>query len=189
MTKTNDFIFKALMIVAWIIFVALCIEAGALVVNFMTKYYSISCWFIFSIFNPSIVGDLYQKLDLSRLYQQSQMVFYGMFGFVLFIALLKAYLFYVVISLLHKFDLTKPFSSFVSKQIFQISYITFSIGIFSYIARQTTKDLSIQGYALQDLNQFWVDSQTHIVMAAIIYIIAVIFKKGIELQNENDLTV
>lgn len=178
MTKTNDFIFKALMIVAWIIFVALCIEAGALVVNF-----------IFSIFNPSIVGDLYQKLDLSRLYQQSQMVFYGMFGFVLFIALLKAYLFYVVISLLHKFDLTKPFSSFVSKQIFQISYITFSIGIFSYIARQTTKDLSIQGYALQDLNQFWVDSQTHIVMAAIIYIIAVIFKKGIELQNENDLTV
>jgi hypothetical protein len=178
MTKTNDFIFKALMIVAWIIFVALCIEAGALVVNF-----------IFSIFNPSIVGDLYQKLYLSRLYQQSQMVFYGMFGFVLFIALLKAYLFYVVISLLHKFDLTKPFSSFVSKQIFQISYITFSIGIFSYIARQTTKDLSIQGYALQDLNQFWVDSQTHIVMAAIIYIIAVIFKKGIELQNENDLTV
>ena len=178
MTKTNDFIFKALMVVAWIIFVALCIEAGALVVNF-----------IFSIFNPSIVGDLYQKLDLSRLYQQSQMVFYGMFGFVLFIALLKAYLFYVVISLLHKFDLTKPFSSFVSKQIFQISYITFSIGIFSYIARQTTKDLSIQGYALQDLNQFWVDSQTHIVMAAIIYIIAVIFKKGIELQNENDLTV
>ncbi len=178
MTKTNNFIFKALMIVAWIIFVALCIEAGALVVNF-----------IFSIFNPSIVGDLYQKLDLSRLYQQSQMVFYGMFGFVLFIALLKAYLFYVVISLLHKFDLTKPFSSFVSKQIFQISYITFSIGIFSYIARQTTKDLSIQGYALQDLNQFWVDSQTHIVMAAIIYIIAVIFKKGIELQNENDLTV
>lgn len=178
MTKTNDFIFKALMIVAWIIFVTLCIEAGALVVNF-----------IFSIFNPSIVGDLYQKLDLSRLYQQSQMVFYGMFGFVLFIALLKAYLFYVVISLLHKFDLTKPFSSFVSKQIFQISYITFSIGIFSYIARQTTKDLSIQGYALQDLNQFWVDSQTHIVMAAIIYIIAVIFKKGIELQNENDLTV
>lgn len=178
MTKTNDFIFKALMIVAWIIFVALCIEAGALIVNF-----------IFSIFNPSIVGDLYQKLDLSRLYQQSQMVFYGMFGFVLFIALLKAYLFYVVISLLHKFDLTKPFSSFVSKQIFQISYITFSIGIFSYIARQTTKDLSIQGYALQDLNQFWVDSQTHIVMAAIIYIIAVIFKKGIELQNENDLTV
>lgn len=178
MTKTNDFIFKALMIVAWIIFVALCIEAGALVVNF-----------IFSIFNPSIVGDLYQKLDLSRLYQQSQMVFYGMFGFVLFIALLKAYLFYVVISLLHKFDLAKPFSSFVSKQIFQISYITFSIGIFSYIARQTTKNLSIQGYALQDLNQFWVDSQTHIVMAAIIYIIAVIFKKGIELQNENDLTV
>ena len=178
MTKTNNFIFKALMVVAWIIFVALCIEAGALVVNF-----------IFSIFNPSIVGDLYQKLDLSRLYQQSQMVFYGMFGFVLFIALLKAYLFYVVISLLHKFDLAKPLCSFVSKQIFQISYITFSIGIFSYIARQTTKDLSIQGYALQDLNQFWVDSQTHILMAAIIYIIAVIFKKGIELQNENDLTV
>jgi len=26
-------------------------------------------------------------------------------------------------------------------------------------------------------------------MAAVIYVIAVIFKKGIEIQNENDLTV
>jgi hypothetical protein len=39
------------------------------------------------------------------------------------------------------------------------------------------------------LNQFWEDSQAFILMAAVVYIIATIFKKGVEIQNENDLTV
>ncbi len=46
-----------------------------------------------------------------------------------------------------------------------------------------------RGYEIDQLDQFWVDSQAFILMAAIVYVIATIFKKGIELQNENDLTV
>ena len=45
------------------------------------------------------------------------------------------------------------------------------------------------GYEIDNLNQFWEDSQAFILMAAVIYIIATIFKKGVEIQNENDLTV
>jgi len=45
------------------------------------------------------------------------------------------------------------------------------------------------GIATDPLNKFWVDYQAFIMMSAVIYIIALIFKKGIELQNENDLTV
>jgi hypothetical protein len=178
MSTTNNFVFKALHIVAWIIFVGLCIEAGGLIVNF-----------VFSVFNPEFVGKLYQKLDLSILFQQSQPVFFGMYSFVIFIAVLKAVLFYRVIELLQKLDLAKPFSSFVAEKIAQISYYTFSIGILSLIARQTAKNLSNHGYELDKLNQFWVDSQAFILMAAVVYIIAIIFRKGIELQNENDLTV
>ena len=44
-------------------------------------------------------------------------------------------------------------------------------------------------FAIDNLNQFWADSQAFILMAAVIYIIATIFKKGVEIQNENDLTV
>lgn len=178
MSSTNNLIFKGLTVIAWIIFVGLCIEAGALIFNF-----------IYSLFKPEVVKNLYQKLDLSDMYNRSEMIYFGMYGFILSIAILKAVLFYYVILLTGKINLTKPFSEYVSKQITNISYLTFSIGIISYIARQTAKSMTHYGIDTDNLNQFWSDTQVWILMAAVIYIIAVIFKKGIEIQNENDLTV
>jgi hypothetical protein len=178
MSKTNNLVFSGLKIVAWIIFVGLCIEAGGLLVNFF-----------FSLYNPEFVQNLYQKLDLSELYALNKWAFYGMYSFILCIAILKALLFYVVIILITKINLSKPFSSFASKQILQISYYTLSIGLLSLIARQTAKNLQHHGYEIDQLNEFWVDSEAFILMAAVVYVIAIIFKKGIEIQNENDLTV
>jgi len=178
MSKTNNFIFKGLKIVAWIIFVGLCIEAGGLIVNF-----------IFSLYNPEFVHNLYQKLDLSELYERSKWAFFYMYSFILVISILKVLLFYVVIRLVTKINLSKPFSNFVSKQITQISYYTFSIGLLSYVARQTAKNIQHRGFEIDTLNQFWADSQAFILMAAVIYVIAIIFSKGVELQSENELTV
>src|SRR5690606_11346071 len=114
MSKTNNLIFKGLHIVAWIIFVGLCIEAGGLIVNF-----------VFSLFKPDAIQNLYQKLDLSNMREQSQCAFYSSYSFILVIAILKAYLFYIVVMLMHKMDLSKPFSTFVSEQVAKISYYTF----------------------------------------------------------------
>lgn len=178
MPKTNYFVFKGLNIVAWIIFVGLCIESGGLIVNF-----------IFSLYKPEFVQNLYQKLDLSEMYNRSKWAFYSMYSFILAISMLKAYLFYIVIRLISKLDLAKPFNSFVSKQITQISYYTLSIGLLSHIARQTAKNLLHRGFEIDQLNQFWADSQAFILMAAVIYVIATIFTKGVEIQTENDLTI
>ena len=178
MAKKNNFVFIVLSIVAWVIFAGLGIEAGGLIVNF-----------IFSLYKPEFVQNLYQKLDLSEMYNLDKWVFFSMYTFILVISILKAYLFYIVIILVHTLDLSKPFNNLVSKKITQISYFTLSIGLLSYIARETAKNLLHRGYEIDKLNQFWVDSQAYILMAAIVYVIATIFKKGIELQNENDLTV
>lgn len=178
MSKTNNFVFTVLKIVSWVIFVGLCIEAGGLIVNF-----------IFSLYMPEFVQNLYQKLDLSEMYERSKWAFFSMYSFILVISILKAVLFYVVIRLVSKINLTKPFNSFVSRQITLMSYYTFSIGILSYIARETTKNLQHRGYVIDSLNQFWADSQAFIFMAAVIYLIATIFSRGVEIQNENDLTV
>ncbi len=178
MAKRNNFVFIALHIVAWVIFVGLCIEAGGLIVNF-----------IFSLYKPEFVQNLYQKLDLSQMYHLNKWVFFSMYSFILFIAVLKACLFYVVIMLLFKLDLSKPFDSYVASQIKNMSYYTLSIGLISYIARETTKSLPHYGFEVNELNQFWADSQAWILMAAVIYIIATIFSRGVEIQNENDLTV
>lgn len=178
MSKTNNFVFWALYAVVWLIFVGLSIEAGGLVVNFF-----------FSLYKPEFVQNLYQKLDLTEMYKNSRLAFFGIYSFILIISILKACLFYIVIRLMHKMDLSKPFNSFVAKQISQISYFTLSIGLLSYIARQSAKNLMHHGFVTGNLNHFWADSQAFILMGAVIYIIATIFKKGVDIQNENDLTV
>ncbi|TGD59908.1 DUF2975 domain-containing protein [Flavobacterium humi] len=178
MSKTNNFVFWGLYVVAWLIFVGLCIEAGGLIVNFF-----------FSLYRPEFVPNLYQKLDLSEMYNDSSFVFFGVYSFILTISILKSCLFYTLIRLMHKMDLSKPFSTFVARQISQMSYYTLSIGLLSYIAREIVKNLMHHGFVPDNLNQFWADSQAFILMGAVIYIIATIFKKGVDLQNENDLTV
>ncbi|TXI64774.1 MAG: DUF2975 domain-containing protein [Flavobacterium sp.] len=178
MSKTNNFVFWGLYVIAWLIFVGLSIEAGGLVVNFF-----------FSLYNPEVLQNLYQKLDLMSIYNESKFAFYGVYSFILIISILKAVLFYAVIHLMHKMDLSKPFNTFVAKQISLISYFTLSIGFLSYIARQFVKNLMHHGFVLDDLNQFWVDSEAFILMGGVIYIIAIIFKKGVAIQNENELTV
>lgn len=178
MARQNILVFKVMTVLAWIIFVALCIESGALLFNF-----------IYSLFKPEVVKYLYNKLDLSEMYNRSIEVYVMMYSFILVIAILKSILFYHVIQLTSKLDLAKPFNSFVSQKISSISYITFVIGFVSIVARQTAKNLSHKGYDINMLNTFWVDSQAYILMAGVIYIIAKIFKRGIELQTENDSTI
>jgi hypothetical protein len=178
MTKRNNFVFIVLQVISWIIFVGLSIEAAALLVNF-----------IYSLFKPEVVHHLYQKLDLSEMYHRSMWAYFGMYSFILVISFLKAILFYYVILLATKLNLNSPFNTFVSKKITHISYFTLSTGILSFVARETAKNLEQHGFDTDILNQFWADSQAYIIMAAVIYIIAVIFAKGVEIQNENDLTV
>lgn len=178
MSRANDFIFMGLKIITWIIFVGLCIEAGGLLVNFA-----------FSLFKPEMVSRLYQKLDLSEMYERSRFVYFSMYSFAISIALLKAVLFYIMVMLVSKINLSQPFSRFASKQITHLSYYTFSIGLLSYIAQRSAKELIKRGYNIDILDQFWADSQAFILMAAVIYVIALIFSKGVEIQTENELTV
>ncbi len=178
MSKTNNFVFWTLYAVAWLIFVGLSIEAGGLIVNFF-----------FSLFKPELIPNLYQKVDLTEMYKDSRLSFFGIYSFILTISILKAWLFYIVIRLMHKMNLSKPFDNFVAKQISNLSYFTLIIGVLSYIARQLTKNLMHYGYETESLNRFWSDSQAFILMGAVVYIIATIFKKGVDIQNENDLTV
>ena len=178
MLQTNNFVFTSLKIIAWIIFVGLSIEAGGLIINFF-----------FSLYNPEFVENLYQKLDLSEMYNRSTWAFYSMYSFILIIAILKAFLFYLAVMLVTKIDLSKPFSRFVSKQISKISYFTLSIGFLSYVARKSTISLQRDGYVLDTIYQFWHGGQAFILMGAVIYVIAHIFSKGVENQEELEETV
>lgn len=178
MSKANNVVFIILQVVAWLIFVGLCIETGGFVVNF-----------IFSIYNPEVLDHLYQKLDITELYGGKKVVFFSVYSFILAISFLKAGLFYIVIRLMLKLDLMKPFNSFVVRQVALLSYFTLSIGVLSAFAKEFINRLMLHGFTSDSLQQQWNDAEAFILMGAVIYIIAVIFKRGVEIQSENDLTV
>jgi hypothetical protein len=178
MTKKNDFILKALNVISWIIFIGLCIEAGALIFNFAL-----------TLFKPIATHNIYKGLDLSELYENQFAHFIGVLSFVVVLSLLKAYLFYLVVQIFMKLNLVKPFDVEIAKLIEKISFEAFAIAIVSIVAHQYTKMLIQSGYEVSHVEKYWNDTAAFLMMAAIIFVISQIFKKGIELQNENDLTV
>ena len=178
MTKKNDFILDVLNVVSWIIFIGLCIEAGALIFNF-----------IFTLFRPIATQNVYNGLNLSELYENHFPHFVGVMSFAIVLSVLKAYLFYLVVKIFMKLNLVKPFSTEMAGLIEKISLEALSIAIVSVIADQYTKRRIKTGYNVSHIEEYWDDIAAFLMMAAIVFVISQIFKKGIEIQNENDLTV
>lgn len=178
MSKKKDFVLDALNIVSWIIFIGLCIEAGALIFNF-----------IFAVFKPIAAQNVYRGLDLSNLYQNNFKQFVAVMSFVVALAILKAYLFYLVVKIFMKLNLVQPFSTEIAKLIEKISYEAFSIAIVSFIAHKYTERLIDDGFDVSTIESYWGDAGAFLMMAGVVYVISKIFNKGIELQNETDLTI
>jgi len=172
MTKRDNLILTGAKVITWLIFIGLCIQAGVLLFNY-----------------PSISAAFNQKTAVTGPDNHNRWIFPSMFSLAVFITFLKAYLFYLVIRLMQTLDISSPFQLPVAMQISKISKTTFSIGLISYIAFQSARNMGHHGLITGSLNTFWGDSQAYILMSAIIYIIALIFKRGIEMQAENDLTI
>jgi len=135
--------------------------------------------------------DIYMGLNLSKLYHNSKL-YYNILSFtIILISGLKAYLFYFVIKIFSKFNITHLFSHEVYSLIIKISYIAFIISILSIVGKNGCEWLIYQGVELPALNleQYIGGRSEFIFMAAIIFIIAQVFKRGIEIQSENELTI
>jgi hypothetical protein len=162
-------------IISWILFIGLCIKAGAIIISF-----------IVSIFvNPAAAKDLYLGLDLSMLYEFSTQYYIHIVSFLIAIAVLKAYLFYLVSRIFLKIDFDNPFNSTVQGLISKISYFSLTAGLLAVIANRYSEQLLKKG---MDFQIDWGSSE-FLFMAGIVFIIAILFKGGIEIQSENDLTI
>lgn len=177
-SNRKDTILIVLNVVSWVIFIGLCIEAGALVFNF-----------ILTLVIPQATHNIYKGLDLSELYEQKFQYFIGVMSFVLIISILKAYLFYFVVKIFLKLNLVKPFNSEIAKLIEKLSFEALAIAIVSIIANQYTKRIIQSGYELSHIEKYWSETAAFLMMAAILFVISEVFKKGIQLQRENDLTI
>ena len=178
MSKTSDWVYKTLVVVSWAIFIGLSIEAVGFIVNF-----------IISVYKPGFVNNLYQRLDLTELYKHSSRAFYSTYAFILSIAILKAVLFYLVVLLMSNINMANPFTKGVAQQIERLSHYTLSIGLLSCIAKESPHAFPIKDDDMASLELFWSSGEAFLLMAAVVYVIATIFRKGVELQNESDLII
>ncbi len=176
--KTKQ-ILSILNVLAWIAFISLCIKTGTLIFNL-----------IFSLFiNPEGLKDLYFIVDFSELFKTSLYEYISLMSLLIFVVGLQAYLFYVTTRLFENINLENPFNEVVSNLILKISYVAFEIGILNFITSNYYQRLIKKGIELPDINEVLSSSSQFIFLAGIIYVIAQIFKRGIELQTENDLTI
>lgn len=179
MPRKNDFILSALHVVAYIIFIGLCIESGVLLFNFVRTLLD-PCKGFTTI---ARFGELDSIRDQNGAYHPY------LFSFAIVISLLKAFLFFLIIKLTSKLNLIKPFSQEIYKRIDNISLYTLSIGLVSAIAYYYVNYMNHNRLEALNIGEFESDAKAFIMMAAIIYVIAKIFERGLELQSENELTV
>jgi hypothetical protein len=178
MLKRNEFIWNAIQTICWLIFAGLCVQTGALIFNY-----------VYSLFRPIATHNLHLGLNLSTLYDQSKTIYSLLFFLIIALSALKAVVFYFVLRIFKRIKLVKPFTGAVSELITTISYYAFAVGVLSYLAHEFSQKVSAKGYDINMVERYWSDSGAYLMMSAILFVIALIFRKGIELQSENELTI
>jgi hypothetical protein len=178
--KTSH-ILKVLEILSWIIFLGLCIEAGAVLFNA-----------VYALFNPVVAKHFWNGVDLSELYAYDKGYFIAQLSLVLTVAVMKAVIFYLIVKLFYdkKFSLEKPFNTAVTGVVLNIAYLCLGAGLFSIWSARQMKWLMKKGISMPDGQLLHIDgADVWLFMALVLFVFAQVFKKGIELQNENDLTI
>lgn len=172
-TRTQQ-ILIVMNVLAWIAFIGLLIKAGALITT-----YAISC------VNPVAAHDLYRGLDLSRLREDSFWLYSQSISFLIAFNLMKAFVMYLVIRTLSKVNLISPFSTEICGSVEKISHILLGIWIVAVLSNAHGKWILKQtGDVVPTLA-----TGEFLFMAGLVFVISQVFKRGLEIQSENELTV
>ena len=181
MSTKTDYAFIALNVISWIIFIGLCFEAGTYIFNaFFTLFY-----------NP-FGGKIWDVMDLSELYNYNQSYYVTIVSLIIITAVLKALMFYLIVKIFHdkKFDLSHPFNEPVRKFIINIAWLALGIGLFSYWGAKDTENFVLEGVNMPDIQHLNLGgADVWLFMGVALLVIGRVFKKGIEIQDEIDLTV
>lgn len=175
-------ILALLQILAWIIFIGVCIEAGGIIFN--------TCYVFF--FNEAAVHQFWMNIDLSALFLFDKGHFLVIALFMGIVAVLKAIMFYLILQLFFNksFDFSNPFNWILGKFLSLQAYLALGIGLFSACGLNYAEWLNNKSLLIPSIHHLKLGgADVWLFMAIILLVIAQIFKRGIEIQTENDLTV
>ena len=182
MNSSTKLILQILHVIAWIIFIGVCIEAGG---SIFSAFYTL-------LINPINAATFWEGNDLSALYKYDPGHFFAETLLISIASVLKAIMFYLIIKILNnkKFTLSQPFNHEVRLFILNVSYLAFGIALFTNAGVRYTEWLVKQGVNMPDTQNLRLGgADVWLFMGVTLFIIAQIFRRGIEIQTENELTV
>jgi hypothetical protein len=172
-TKTET-VLVVMNVIAWIAFIGFMIEAGAILVSYGV-----------SVANPDAASKLYKGQDWFNLRQYDFWYYTGIISLKAAIFMIEAYIAFIIIKVLSSIKMTNPFTMEVAKKLENIAYTLILVWVVVLIYNGQLKWLSKDVVGLQEKSL----SADMIVYAGLVFIISQIFKKGVEIQSENELTI
>ncbi|MBE2280775.1 MAG: DUF2975 domain-containing protein [Ignavibacteriaceae bacterium] len=175
MPAKSTTIFTIMKVFTFIFLIGISIKTGAMLISF----------FVSLFINPEAAKNLYMGLNLHRLLVFNMTHYISIVSLLLIISALQVTIALITFNTFLKLDLNNPFTETTGKQILKISYIALTTGLLALCAHGYTKVISKSGFAFS----FNWGHAEFLFLAGVIFIIAQIFKRGIEIQSENELTV
>ena len=182
MKLSTKLILKVLHVFAWIIFTGVCVEAGGFIFN---SFFTL-------LLNPVGAKHFWQQVDLSGLYYFDRGYFVVENLVIIIVAILKAIMFYQIIKILYnkKITTSQPFTEELGRFILKISYLAVAIGAFCLTGAKYTAWFVSKGVKMTEIEHLRLSgADVWLFMGITLFVVAQIFKRGIEIQTENELTV
>lgn len=180
-TISNRQILTVLHVLTWALFIGLCVETGGILFNT-----------IYALYKPVVAQYFWNRTDLSALYQADRGRFITLAAFMVIASVMKTLIFYFIVRLFHqrKLNFSRPFQPDVIRLLFNIAILCLGAGVFSAGGSNYIKWIEEEGLRLPDADQLRIGgADVWIFMAVVLFVIGQVFRKGVELQTENDLTV
>ena len=174
MKNRTEQILLVMHVLAWIVFFGLIIKAGAIIVSYVV-----------STSNAEGAKNLYRGMNLFAVRQFSFWQYTTLVSFMVAILFLEANIAYLVTRVLSKIKMTSPFTIEISKLLEKISYTIFGTWLVVMLYNGHTTWLAKR---IDGMEEKFISGE-FILLAGVVFVISQIFKKGVELQTESELTV
>lgn len=167
----TDTVLTIMTVLSYITLFGLIVEAGAILISFGVRVAH---------------NDVPKSFDNEFGLHENSFIHYTLsVSFKAAIILLEAYIASLVIKVLNKIKLENPFTIEISQRLEKISYYILAAWIIALLNNAQTHWLMKRFGGIEDTSI----STEFIFMAGVVFVIAQIFKKGVEIQSENELTV
>ena len=167
--------FHVLKWVTVIVLIGICVKAGSLLISM----------FVSLFINPVAAGNLYMGLDLSALFKYDRTQYLIVAGMLLGMTFLKLRLVFDLSTVFKVLDIERPFSQKVYLIIRRMASTALTAGILAVVASKYTQQLNKRGVVI---TIEWAAEEI-LIFAASLMVISWVFKRGIEMENEQSLTV